>query len=176
MQKVLMAEDESVLRKVLKERFEQDGWEVVSCSNGEEAINAIEKSKDFDLILLDIVMPKKDGFDALKVIRDNAEFEEVPIIMLSNLGSDDDIKQALSLGANDYFVKSQHPMGEIVEKAHKYMVEGHKPKGRKSYISQKEAKDTKAGQDATPAEIEAGEADKEGVKKKTLKELEEEGN
>lgn len=101
---------------VLKDRFGAEGWEVMTAINGEEAVEAINKST-FDLVLLDLLMPKKDGFEVLKEVRANTELKKLPIIVLSNLGGDDDVKKALSLGANDYFIKTQHPVSEIIEKA-----------------------------------------------------------
>jgi len=120
MKKILIAEDEDVLLNVLKDRFEAEEWDVAVARDGEETIEVVKKFRP-DLILLDLLMPKKDGFEVIKEIRSNSEFKDLPIIIvLSNLGSDDDIKKALELGANDYFVKTQHPMSEIVEKAKKY--------------------------------------------------------
>jgi len=119
MKKVLIAEDEDVLLNVLKDRFESDGWKVTVAKDGAEAIEAINKSK-FDLVLLDLLMPKKDGFEVLKEVKDNPELKRMPIIVLSNLGGDEDIKRAMALGADDYYVKTQHPMSEIVEKAKKF--------------------------------------------------------
>lgn len=122
MKKILIAEDEEILLNVLKDRFEVEGWEVAIAIDGEETMEAIKKSLP-DLVLLDLVMPKKDGFEVLKEVRSNPEFKNLPIIIvLSNLGSDEDIKKALALGANDYFVKTQHPMSEIVEKVKKYIL------------------------------------------------------
>ena len=119
MKKILIAEDEDILLNVLKDRFEVDGWEVTIAKDGMEAMEAIKKSK-LDLVLLDLLMPKKNGFEVLKEVMDNPELKNLPIIVLSNLGGDEDIKKALALGAKDYFVKTQHPMSEIVEKAKKY--------------------------------------------------------
>lgn len=119
MKKILIAEDEETLSNVLKDRFETEGWKVSIASNGEEATQALEKHS-FDLVLLDLLMPKKDGFEVLKEVRDNPDLKNLPIIVLSNLGGDEEIKKALALGADDYFVKTQHPMSEIVEKANKY--------------------------------------------------------
>ena len=130
MSKILIAEDEKVLLKVLKDRFEDNGWKVTATHNGEEAVNKA-KSGSYDLVILDLIMPKMDGFEALKEIRKISEYEEVPIIILSNLGSDEDIKKALSLGANDYYVKTQHPVSEVVEKANAFMVKGHVPRKKK---------------------------------------------
>ena len=123
MKKILIAEDEDILLNVLKDRFEVDGWEVTIAKDGMEAMEAIKKSK-LDLVLLDLLMPKKNGFEVLKEVMDNPELKNLPIIVLSNLGGDEDIKKALALGAKDYFVKTQHPMSEIVEKAKKYESRG----------------------------------------------------
>ncbi len=123
MKKILIAEDEDILLNVLKDRFEAEGWEVSVAKDGVEAMEAIEKApkkSKFDLVLLDLLMPKKDGFEVLKEVMGNPELKNLPIIVLSNLGGDEDIKKALALGAKDYFVKTQHPMSEIVEKAKKY--------------------------------------------------------
>ena len=113
--KILIVEDEEILLNVLKDRFEAEGWEVTVAKNGEEAMTAINKAS-FELVLLDLLMPKKDGFQVLEEVRNNPELKNLPIIVLSNLGGDEDIKKALALGANDYFVKTQHPMSEVVEK------------------------------------------------------------
>ncbi len=123
MKKILIAEDEEILLNVLKDRFETEGWNVSIAKDGEETIETIKNSK-FDLILLDLLMPKKDGFEVLREIKSNPELKNLPIIVLSNLGGDDDIKKALALGADDYFVKTQHPMSEIVEKVKKYESRG----------------------------------------------------
>lgn len=123
MNKILIVEDEETLLNVLKDRFESEGWEVETAKDGIEAMDQMEKASKgsmFDLVLLDLLMPKKDGFEVLEEIRDDLELKDLPIIVLSNLGGDEDIKKALALGANDYYVKTQHPMSEIVEKAKKY--------------------------------------------------------
>ncbi len=119
MKKILIVEDESVLLNVLNDRFDADGWNVKTAEDGEVAVELINKNK-FDLVLLDLMLPKKDGFEVLKEVRENPELRDLPIVVLSNLGADDDIKKALTLGANDYFVKTQHPIGEILEKAKQY--------------------------------------------------------
>mgnify|MGYP001561261791 CR=1 FL=1 len=123
MKKILIAEDEEILLNVLKDRFESDGWEVSVAKDGEETVNLIAK-RSFDLVLLDLLMPKKDGFEVLKKVRRNPELKNLPIIVLSNLGGDEDIKKALALGANDYFVKTQHPMSEVVEKVNSFVKKG----------------------------------------------------
>ena len=119
MKKILIVEDEEVLRNVLKDGFEVEGWEVTITRDCEETVEAIKKFRP-DLVLLDLAVSQKDGFETLKEIRNNPGFKTLPIIVLSSLGGDDDIKKALALGANDYFVKTQHPISEIVKKAEQY--------------------------------------------------------
>ena len=116
---VLVVEDEDILQKVLSDRLSEDGWQVEAADDGEEAIEMLAKKK-YALVLLDLLLPKKSGFDVLEEMKNNPEMKDIPVIVLSNLGGDDDIKKALSLGAVDYFVKTQHPIMEIMEKIEKY--------------------------------------------------------
>jgi DNA-binding response OmpR family regulator len=127
MKKILIAEDEEVLLNVLKDRFEDNDWNVTAVNDGEQAIKKLDKAgrDGFDLLVLDLLMPKKDGFEVLEEIKKNAELIDLPIIVLSNLGGDDDIKKAMKLGADDYYVKTQHPVSEIIEKAEKFVAGGH---------------------------------------------------
>lgn len=120
MKKILIAEDEDILLNVLKDTFEEKGWSVVKAVDGEEAINALNKDK-FDIMLLDLLMPKKDGFEVLEYVKNNSDLKDLSIVVLSNLGVEQDVKKAMSLGAKDYFIKTQHPMSEIVEKANQYL-------------------------------------------------------
>ena len=103
---------------------QQAGLEIVGRET--DATKALERIRELkpDVVLMDLLMPKKDGFEVIKEVRSNAENKTLPIIVLSNLGGDEDIKKALELGANDYFVKTQHPMSEIVEKSKKYESRG----------------------------------------------------
>ena len=74
------------------------------------------------MILLDIILPKQDGLSVLEDLKSDDDVKTIPVIMTSNLGEDDKIKQALSLGAVDYLVKTQHPINEIVTKVKKYIL------------------------------------------------------
>jgi DNA-binding response OmpR family regulator len=120
MNKVLIVEDEEFLIKTLEDNLVSEGYEVDSAMDGEGALEKIEKNKP-DLILLDLLIPKKDGFYVLNQVKQNPEWKLIPVIVLSNLGGDIDIKKALELGADDYFVESQHPIQEVVEKVKKYL-------------------------------------------------------
>lgn len=120
--KVLIIEDEEILLKVLKEKFENEGFEVDVAIDGEEALPAVEKSNP-DLIVLDIILPKKDGFEILQELKSSLKFKQIPVIVLSNLGQDEEIKKALVLGATDYLVKTQHPIKEVVDKVKNYLMQ-----------------------------------------------------
>ena len=131
MNNVLIVEDESFLTMALKDNLITEGCTVDVAEDGSEAIEKIRKKKP-DLILLDILMPKKDGFYVLGEIKNNPEWKLIPVIVLSNLGEDITIKRALEMGADDYFVKSQHTIQEVIEKVKDYL-EGrrttkHRPK------------------------------------------------
>jgi len=128
--KVAVIEDEEVLLKSLAGELGDAGFLVVAAPDGEIGLKLILTEKP-DLILLDLVMPKQDGFYVLEEVRKNPEWGLVPIIVLSNLGGDAEIKRALAMGADDYFVKSQHPIKTVVEKVREYLKGGksvHPPK------------------------------------------------
>jgi DNA-binding response OmpR family regulator len=124
MSSILIAEDEDFLVRTLKDNLDTEGYTVYVAKNGEEAIQRIKEKKP-DLILLDLLMPKKDGFYVLGEVKSNPDWKLIPVIILSNLGEDESIKRALEAGADDYFVKSQHPIQEVVEKVKDYL-EGRK--------------------------------------------------
>lgn len=111
--KILVVDDERPLANALKLKLEKEGYEAVAVYDGEEAEDEIKKN-DYDLVLLDLIMPKKDGFSVLDYFQKNKI--GVPIIVCSNLGQEDDLKRAKSLGAVDYFIKSDTPITEIVNK------------------------------------------------------------
>ncbi|MFA5854194.1 MAG: response regulator [Patescibacteria group bacterium] len=113
--KILIAEDEKTLREVLRDEFEHHHFLVETAQDGEEALMKA-KAAQMDLILLDLMLPKKSGFEVLEALQADQVTKVVPVIILSNLGQDEDIKRALKLGATDYFVKAQHPIKEVVEK------------------------------------------------------------
>jgi DNA-binding response OmpR family regulator len=113
--KVLIVEDEEILYRVLQEKLESEKHNVKVAIDGELALEMVKSFKP-DFILLDIILPKKDGLSVLAELKASEEFSSIPVIVLSNLAEDDKIKEALKLGALDYFVKTQHPLAEIVEK------------------------------------------------------------
>lgn len=120
MNHILIVEDEDFLVRALKDNLVSEGYSVSVAMDGEAVFDELKKKKP-SLILLDLLLPKKNGFDVLKDIRSSPEWSLIPVVILSNLGEDSEIKRALELGANDYFVKSQHPIQEVMEKVHEYL-------------------------------------------------------
>jgi DNA-binding response OmpR family regulator len=119
---ILILEDEEILGKVLKEKFQEKGYSVVLGTDGEAAIGLARKCKP-QLIILDLILPKKDGFEVLKDLKSDFELKHIPVIVLSNLDQDEGIKKAFDLGAIDYIIKTQHPVNEIVEKVRRTLLE-----------------------------------------------------
>ena len=111
LKKILIAEDDQPLAKALKLKLELSGFEATICNDGEQALNALTKNK-YSLALLDLMMPKKDGFSVLADIKEKKI--KIPVIIISNLGQEGDIKKAKDLGAVGYLVKSNTPIAEIV--------------------------------------------------------------
>jgi DNA-binding response OmpR family regulator len=102
---VLVAEDDNFLLNAYRVKLEHDGRRVLLARDGNETVEAF-KNNDVDLIVLDLIMPVKDGFAALEEIRAMPKGKDVPIIIASNLGQKEDIEKGTRLGATDYIVKS----------------------------------------------------------------------
>jgi len=115
--KVLLVEDDAFLREICSKKLVKEGFTVYEAIDGEQALNGVGKIEP-DIILLDIILPAIDGFQILYQIRhnENKKITNIPVIMLSNLGQDDDIKKAMEAGANDYLVKAHFTTEEIVGK------------------------------------------------------------
>ncbi len=114
--KILLVEDEKMLSTMYSTKFIKEGFDLVPAYDGEEGL-AKAKSEKPDLILLDIIMPKLDGFVVLKALKEDPELKNIPVLLLTNLGQDEDIKKGKELGANDYFIKANHTPAEVVDKA-----------------------------------------------------------
>ncbi|MBU0707799.1 response regulator [Patescibacteria group bacterium] len=113
--KVLLVEDEKMLSSMYATKFTKEGYDLSAAYDGEEGL-AKAKSLKPDIILLDIIMPKIDGFVVLKALKEDPELKKIPVILLTNLGQDEDIKKGKELGACDYFIKANHTPAEVVEK------------------------------------------------------------
>lgn len=109
--KILIVEDEKPLAHALEMKLKHAGYEVKAVMNGEEALTEL-KDGTYALALLDLIMPRMDGFSVLTELKERQS--KIPVIVLSNLGQEEDRKKAAALGAVQYFVKSNTPIAEIV--------------------------------------------------------------
>jgi DNA-binding response OmpR family regulator len=116
MAKIMLVEDDMALRDIYSARFLAEGYEVVTASDGEQALSIAVKEKP-DLIVLDVMMPKISGFDVLDILRATPETKTTKIIMMTALSQPADVEKGKSLGADEYLVKSQVTLTDVVEKA-----------------------------------------------------------
>jgi len=118
MAKLMLVEDDAVLVEMYQAKFELEGHDVTVATNGEECLETL-KGYQPDLILLDILMPKINGFHVLKEIKKQPNLRNIPVILLTNLGEAEvDMNQELAgaLGVSDYLIKSHHTPDAVVEK------------------------------------------------------------
>lgn len=116
--KILLVEDDESLSNVYITRFEAEGFDIRRVGNGEDALAAAINYMP-DIVLLDIMMPKVDGFDVLDILRNTEQTRDLKIIILSALSQDLDIDKATKLGADDYLVKSEVTIADVVERVKK---------------------------------------------------------
>ena len=113
--KILLVEDDNALASVYRSRLELEGFDVCEANNGEVALS-LAVSEHPDLILLDVMMPKISGFDVLDILRNTPETTNIRVIMLTALSQPKDKERAEQLGVDDYLVKSQVVIGDVVER------------------------------------------------------------
>jgi len=113
--KVLIIEDDSYISDMYRIKFESENFETIVASNGIEGIKLLEKMVP-DIILLDIVMPKIDGFSVLKEIKKNPKLDKIPVILLTNLSQKENVERGFELGASSYIIKAHFTPSEVVEK------------------------------------------------------------
>ena len=113
--KILLVEDDESLSNVYVTRFEAEGFDIRRVGNGEDALAACINYQP-DIVLLDIMMPKVDGFDVLDILRNTNQTKDLKIIILSALSQEMDMDKAMKLGADDYLVKSEVTIADVVQK------------------------------------------------------------
>jgi CheY-like chemotaxis protein len=113
--KILITEDDSMLRKILTEKLVSEGFEVFEAENGLEGLKMV-KAHSPDLILLDIIMPKMDGVAMIKKLREENKNLAIPVILLTNVGYGSQIDEALKHGVQDFMVKTNWKLDDVVEK------------------------------------------------------------
>lgn len=111
--KVLLVEDDPFLSSLLKNRLSREGVEVAHARDGQEALAYLESTKP-DLILLDLILPKKSGFEVMEGIRRDPQLQSAPIIIVSNLGQPEDVQRGQELGAIEYFIKAKTSIDDLV--------------------------------------------------------------
>lgn len=115
MKTILLIEDESALQKTLGDVLSQEGFSILSALDGEAGLRLAQEKRP-DAILLDLILPKANGFDVLKSLKEKEETRSIPVVVLTNLESMEDVQKALDLGATAYLVKSNYTLEEVVEK------------------------------------------------------------
>lgn len=112
---VLIVEDDIFLAEIYQKKFEMEGFKVSMANNGEKGLADIKKKKP-DVVLLDILLPKLDGFAVLKAVKSDPAIKNIPIILFTNIGQKDDVRRGLEEGAADYLIKTHFKPSEIVDK------------------------------------------------------------
>lgn len=115
MYKILVAEDDKLLANAYKVKLVREGYDVLIVNDGDELVSNIEKYNP-DLIVLDLIMPKTDGFLILEYLKKSDRWKNVPVLVSSNLSQSEDIVRVTKLGADDYIVKSDLSMKVLGEK------------------------------------------------------------
>jgi DNA-binding response OmpR family regulator len=117
---ILIVEDDEVILRALYLSFHQGEFTIATATDGETALTMTHRLKP-DLVLLDLVLPKKSGFDYLKEMKADPVLEPIPVIVLSNLGTDENKSKAKGLGALDYFVKSDTDLSVLQQRVKKIL-------------------------------------------------------
>lgn len=119
--KIMIVEDDEFLRSLTAKRLENENYKVVMAVDGESAIKTIGEEEP-DLILLDLLLPGTNGFQVLEKIKgDDGKAKKTPVIVFSNLGQQEDIKKAKGLGANDFLIKANFTLDDVVGKVQEYL-------------------------------------------------------
>ncbi len=129
---VLVVEDDPVLAQAMSIKFTSSGFRTIIAQDGDEALRELRRELP-QVVILDILLPKKNGFDVLKEIKVDPIWKQIPVLIASNLESDKDIEKGYSLGAGDYIVKSNLSLEELVKKVIFLIdssdIKGHSQKG-----------------------------------------------
>ena len=118
--RILIIEDDQDVRELYSEVLRDGGFEVAEAVDGQSGLAKVLEGR-YDLLLLDIMLPKFDGLEVLKTIKQKAEVKGIPVILLTNLGREAIIKEGFSLGADGYLIKSEHTPEEIVDEVRKFL-------------------------------------------------------
>ncbi|MCX6737352.1 MAG: response regulator [Candidatus Parcubacteria bacterium] len=112
---ILLVEDDPFLSNILMMKLQKEGLNVIHAIDGDDALTKLNEG-DYEMVLLDLILPKKNGFEVLEAMRKDSRFENTPVIIVSNLGQDSDMEKARSLGVIDYIVKERLSIDDLVAK------------------------------------------------------------
>jgi len=121
--KVLLVEDDKTLTEMYSLKFEKEGFNLSKADNGLSGLELAKKELP-DIILLDIMMPKMDGYAVLTELKKDSKTKNIPVLMLSNLGQKSDVEKGKKLGAKDYVVKASMTPAQVVDKVKEYLPTG----------------------------------------------------
>jgi len=113
--KILLIEDEEIMVNLLQRKLTQEGYEISVARDGEEGLKLIREAVP-DLVLLDIIMPKKGGFEVMEAMQEDKELREIPVIIISNSGQPVELDRAKELGAKDWLIKTDFDPQEVLDK------------------------------------------------------------
>jgi DNA-binding response OmpR family regulator len=115
--KLFMAEDDPLMSRMYARAFKSGGYELELAADGEKAFSMLQEMNPKPaLVLLDVMMPNKNGFDVLRAMKEDAHLKKIPVILLSNLSGQEDAKKGLALGAALFMIKSEHSPKQVVDK------------------------------------------------------------
>lgn len=121
--RLLIVEDDQDLRELYVEVLRDEGFEVAEAADGQAGMEKA-KAGNYDLLLLDIMLPKVDGLQILKAVKESAELSKIPVVMLTNLGRESIIKEGFTLGADGYIIKSEYTPDQVVAEVRKFLEGG----------------------------------------------------
>ena len=121
--RILLAEDDRILRKAATARLRQHGFTILTAEDGEEALR-LARAEAPDLVLLDLIMPKMQGFEVLRALKADPATASIPVVVLSNLGQEHDVTQTSEAGAVAYLVKANLSLDELVQRVEAVLASG----------------------------------------------------
>ena len=121
MKKIVLVEDDPLLIDIYSTKFREAGFQVAVVDRGDAAAGVIEKERP-DIVVLDIVLPQKDGWDILRSVKLNPKTKDIKVVMLSNLGQKEEIEKGMALGAAGYLIKAHYTPSQVVKEIRKLLL------------------------------------------------------
>lgn len=120
MSNILVVEDDAFLANAYRVKLTKSGFTIRIARDGDEVFTILAQFTP-DIIILDLMIPKKDGFEVLKLLKADDRWKNIPLIIASNLGQEEDIDRAIKMGANDYIIKSDMSLNDLITKIRSYL-------------------------------------------------------